>query len=389
MGRRGNGEGSIYRAPDGRWRGAIDLGWVDGKRKRRLVSGKTRNEVAAKLREAQKAADQGVETDARMTVGKWLDHWLETVVDGRVGSDNTRANYRHVVKRHIEPKLGRVLLAKLTAEQVDKFLALKADEGHSLSHVARMRSILADALRHAERRGLVVRNAGALAVMPKMDAPAERRAFTPDECRKLIAAAAGERLEAMVVVGLTCGLRPGELAGLIWTDLDLDGTPPTLTVSGSLKLNTLDGSKARGAVKRSTAGHRTIALPPVAVEALKAHSARHKREQLKAGPLWDSAGLVFTTEAGQPLNPSTVRTMFARVGKRAGVEGANFPYLMRHTVVSNLLDNGATIEEVADLTGDDCRTLYKHYRHKVRPVADAATRMQLLLTTAAPAEDAG
>ena len=37
------------------------------------------------------------------------------------------------------------------------------------------------------------------------------------------------------------------------------------------------------------------------------------------------------------------------------------------------------IEEVADLLGDDPRTLYRHYRHKVRPVADLATRMESIL----------
>jgi hypothetical protein len=46
-------------------------------------------------------------------------------------------------------------------------LKAKADSGLSKSYVARMRSVLADALTHAERRTLVVRNAGRLAVMPR------------------------------------------------------------------------------------------------------------------------------------------------------------------------------------------------------------------------------
>jgi hypothetical protein len=47
---------------------------------------------------------------------------------------------------------------------------------------------------------------------------------------------------------------------------------------------------------------------------------------------------------------------------------------MRHTAVSHLLDGGASIEEIADLTGDDLVTLYRHYRHRVRPVASIAAR---------------
>jgi site-specific recombinase XerD len=68
------------------------------------------------------------------------------------------------------------------------------------------------------------------------------------------------------------------------------------------------------------------------------------------------------------------------VATRAGFAEGVFPYLMRHTVVSLLLDGGATIEEVADLTGDDPATLYRHYRHKVRPVSMvAAERMPEVL----------
>jgi len=88
---------------------------------------------------------------------------------------------------------------------------------------------------------------------------------------------------------------------------------------------------------------------------------------------------VFCSERGTALDPSNVRRTFARVAKRAGIEGHDFPYMLRHTAVSLLIDAGATIEEVADLLGDDPRTLYRHYRHRVRPVADAATRMESIL----------
>jgi integrase len=377
--RRGHGEGSIYKAPDARWRGSVDCGWQDGKRKRKYVSGRTRNEVVAKLREAQRAADQGIDADGRLTVGAWLDHWLATVVDGRVESDNTRRNYGDVVRLHLVPGLGRIKLDKLTPEQVDQFLADKAAAGLSKSYVSRMRTVLTDALRHAERRGLVVRNAGALSVLPKMEAPAERQSFRPDQARALLASAEGERLEALVVIGLTCGFRPGELTGLSWQDLDVAASPPTLAVSGSMKYDEHGRPIGRGPVKRSRSGLRTVALAPVAVQALHSHRKRQLEERLAAGPLWSDHGLIFCSEIGTPVHLAALRRVFARIGRAAGVEGADFPYLLRHTAVSLLLDRGATIEEVADLLGDDPRTLYRHYRHKVRAVADAGLRMQKIV----------
>ncbi len=114
---------------------------------------------------------------------------------------------------------------------------------------------------------------------------------------------------------------------------------------------------ARGAVKRSKAGPRTVALPPVTVQALRAHRKRQLEKRVAVGPLWTDHGLVFANDCGEPIHLAHVRRTFARIGKRAGIEGADFTYLLRHA-------------------------LYKHYRHKVRPVADAGLRMLALLVAA-------
>jgi site-specific recombinase XerD len=85
---------------------------------------------------------------------------------------------------------------------------------------------------------------------------------------------------------------------------------------------------------------------------------------------------VFPSEVGTPLDPSSLRHAFARIARRAGLECATFPYLLRHTAVSLALDLGASIEETADMLGDDPRTLYRHYRHKTRAVASASLRLE-------------
>ena len=75
------------------------------------------------------------------------------------------------------------------------------------------------------------------------------------------------------------------------------------------------------------------------------------------------------------------------MAKKAGVD-VSFPYLLRHTAVSLLIDAGKSIETVADMLGDDPRTLYRHYRHRVRPVADASLAMQAILVGAEAASSA-
>ncbi len=253
--------GSIRKLPSGRFQTSY---WHKDRHYLAPSTFRTKGDAQAWLSSIETDIARGTWLDpagAKVTVGEWLQHWLTTVVDGRVDSDNTRSNYAQIVRVHIEPALGAIKLDKLAAEMVDQFLATKAKAGLARTHVSRMRTILADALRHAERRGLVARNAGALAVMPRTRPPAERRSLTADEARALLQAAKGERLEAMVVVGLTVGLRPGELTGLLWADIDLDAKPPTIAVSGAMKRGP-DGRVKRGQVKRSKDGRRTIALPP-------------------------------------------------------------------------------------------------------------------------------
>lgn len=381
--RRGAGEGSVYRSPDGRWRGAVDLGWEGGKRSRKYVSAPTQAGAIAKLREAQRAAAEGMVTD-RQTVAQLARWWLDTVVPAQVNSPNSLAHYRQIVECHLIPELGAIPVAKLSSEQVDAWLASRAHLAQT--YVARMRSTLVQILRVPVRRGRLARNVAEHAAIPRAKRAGPRRSFSPAEARSLITAARGERLEALVVVGLVAGLRPGEVAGLLWADIDLDGDPPTLRVSGMVKRRPGDGSVWRDSEpKRSRAGRRTVALPAVAVEALRGHQQRQDAERVAAGELWSDQGLVFASQVGTPVDPSRLRTVFGRVARRAGIDHA-VPYLMRHSAASLLLDAGASIEEVADVLGDDPATIYRHYRHRVRAVASATSRMDAVLASS-PAPD--
>jgi integrase len=373
MSRRGAGEGSVYKDGDS-WVASVEVGRdpSSGKRRRGKVKAKTKSEVLRKAKVLRNQIESGVTPDGSLTVGTFLNRWLDAVITSRVGADRTVTDYRGALA-HVIAALGKVPLNKLTPDQVDRFLEAKAAEGLSRSYVARMRMLLADALTHAQGRGLVLRNAAALSVIPKCKPKPERKPYDANQVARLLDAAREERLHALVVTGLVLGLRPGELTGLQWPDLDLDSTPPTLTVTGSIKRDG-DGRLYRGAVKRSTAGVRTLAIPATLAGALRDHRRAQAEERLAIGGLWQDHGLVFPSEVGTPLDPSRLRRTFRRIAGRAGLDG--FPYLMRHSVVSLLLDNGATIDEIADLTGDDPATLYRHYRHRVQPVSMvAANRM--------------
>ena len=138
--------------------------------------------------------------------------------------------------------------------------------------------------------------------MPRTPAPQEKRALTHEQAAALLEAVKGDALEAFVVVGLTTGLRPGELLGLRWDGIDLEAR--TLDVTGSLKR---EGSTLRlGDVKRGIRrSRRRIDLHERAVVALRAHGPSSASNDYCRQD-WQDYALVFASEVGTPITPSNM-----------------------------------------------------------------------------------
>ena len=192
----------------------------------------------------------------------------------------------------------------------------------------------------------------------------EVEARSPEEARAFLQAARGDRFEALYMVAVTCGLRRGELLGLKWTDLDLgEGRVKTLRVARQLQ-RLSDGSGLQLVAPKGGKG-RTVRLPPLAVEALKAHRARQAEEKLRAGSLYEDTKLVFATEIGTPLEASNVdRRSFKPLLEEAGLRDIRF-HDLRHTCATVLLSEGVNPKLVQELLGhvDIKMTLgtYSHY----------------------------
>ena len=115
--RRGRGEGGITKRKDGRWMAQVDLGWQDGKRRRKALYGRTKAEVQDKLRETLHRRDHGLPpVPEQETVGSFLRRWLD-LKQGRV-RQGTWKRYEQIVRAHLMPSLDRVRLARLTPQDV-------------------------------------------------------------------------------------------------------------------------------------------------------------------------------------------------------------------------------------------------------------------------------
>ncbi len=187
-GRRGRGEGSIYRRADGRWTAYVTL--EDGGR--RYLYGRTRQDVALKLSTALKTRNDGLPLPSdKETVASFLTTW--------VGGQRHRLRpgtwrrYEQYVRVHAVPVIGRVALAKLGPQHLERLYEDRQSAGLSPTTVHHLHTALHKAFSQAVRGGLLVRNPSDLVDPPRI-ARREMAVLSAEQVKQLLAAAAGEPL---------------------------------------------------------------------------------------------------------------------------------------------------------------------------------------------------
>jgi integrase len=340
--RRGRGEGSITQGKDGRWVGRLTY-YVDGERKRKPFYGHTRQEAARKLTAALKEQQDGLPvSNDRQTVAQFMASWL----DGRhTLKDSTRDSYRRTITKRIEPHIGRLALSKVTPQHLSTLYSTLLSEGLASTTVRYVHIIIHQAFKQAVRWGLIARNPA-----QAVDAPRPRHyevaPLTPEQSQELLSVARGDPFYALYVLALTTGMRSGEMLALKWADVDLRSS--RLHVRRTVQ--SIGGAWVFGEPKTAK-GRRTIALPSMAVEALREHRTAQLEARLAAGPLWEDLDLVFPNHSGRPLQRQNVQRMsFKPLLKRAGLPNIRF-HDLRHSAATLLLTLGEHPKVVQERLG--------------------------------------
>ncbi|MFJ5230360.1 tyrosine-type recombinase/integrase [Kitasatospora sp. NPDC088391] len=384
---RANGEGTIYRRKDGRWEAAGYVLATDGSRKRVRVYGTTRKEAADKLTACIAASNQGRPVAASdSTVAMYLTYWLGNVAIHQL-RENTHTRYRTCVRLYVVPGLGKKKIAHLTAKDIRTWLdrlrttcqccARGLDKqkrccavGQCCSKrlspltVTYVHSVLKSALEHAVREDELPRN---VARNIKTGTPRPRRfePLTVTEARRFLASIEGHRLQALFELALRTGLRKGELLGLRWEDLDLEGG--TASIRRTLQRTPTAGLTTLPT--KTVSSERRIALSTECVHALKRHRERQVRERKAAGDSWMDSGFVFTGPDGSPTDPSTLTRYFTSLCRAARLRRIRF-HDLRHTAATLLLEQGVELVVIKELLGHAhigvTATVYAHVRLRLQ-----------------------
>lgn len=218
------GEGSVYRRNDGRWTAVLNLGYRDGKRRRKTVYARTQREAVRKLEELKRTATKDMPT-ASMKLEQWLENWLAEIAP-TTGKPSKVASQRTSVRNYIVPAIGRIRLDRLTTGHVrDLHNFVMVTKGLSSTTALHAHAVLSVALNDAMRESppLVQRNVASIVRAPRKQENDRRGMSMPEAVAVLRGAGEHDpRLGGRWMVAFMLGLRQGERLGMRWQMLDLD-----------------------------------------------------------------------------------------------------------------------------------------------------------------------
>lgn len=263
----------------------------------------------------------------QMTFGQFSQQWFETLNVRR----STREDYENTL-RHLNARFGNTTLSRITAEDIEQFLA-KFSESHADLTTRKAFVRMKQILRRAVQRGYILRSPADLVQnVPAAKRRRRIRVLCSEEIAKLLAALP-EYWQPLAQTAVLTGLRRNELFGLRWEDVQLEGG--VIEVRKQLQNRTLVDPKTENAQRRIPIG-----------STLKSVLAQH-RERVSYSEL----DLVFPSETGNPVNTSWFdRSVWKRALRKADLKDVTL-HTLRHTFASALIKQGKDVKYIQTVMG--------------------------------------
>lgn len=287
-------------------------------------------------------------------LGDHLDAWLERRRSHVRPS--TLAGYRKVVRNYLRPRLGRARLSEIDRRGIERVYARLLASGRrdggplSAGTIEKVHSVLRNALEDACLDGLLDSNPVEHVSPPRPHAGAveiddDLHVWTFDQAARFLAAVDHRPLRAVWHLALGTGARRGEVLGVRWKDLDLEGG--TVTVSRALSV--VDGTARL--LRTKTSRIRRLSIGPSVVDALHRRRGDQQTDRARAGDAWDNRwDLAFTTPSGRYLHPGSFSARFAELVRSLDVPTIRL-HDLRHTHASRLLELGVPIKVISERLG--------------------------------------
>ena len=346
--RRPQGDGTIRKRNDGRWEARIIVGHKnDGSPMYKSAFAKTQKSALKELHHLiELYRDVDLTEDCRMTLGEWLDKWLDEYMIFPI-RESTLDSYRAMVKNQVKPFIGGKQIASLTTADMQKFYNKIKKEGRVREHpihgktladsmVRGVHMMLHEALDTAVKERLIAKNPTNGTTVPKCNYP-EKQILGDSQLDTFLEAIKGEEYwDTFFYVEVMTGLRRGEICGLKWQDINFEENKLQVKRSVSVKKG---GGVSIGETKTET-GVRSILMPPSVAEVLQNRKQRAITE-------WVFPNFMHPE---QPISPATAYRKLKIILKHAGLPLIRF-HDLRHTFATHATHGGVDPKTLAGILG--------------------------------------
>lgn len=307
---------TIRRRADGRWWARY---YVDGKQI--CVYGRTRDECYNKLKKAVDGkgnADKPGKPKQNITLGEWLQKWLELYKVGQV-KDSTLYKQNQYIKQLAN--LHKVKLQDITPIVLQQFLMeIDKPRKREILYV-----VLNDALQRATDNGLMPNNPCKLVKIPK-NKRTPQKALTTAEEKRIVNACMQDKFGVMFLFCLYEGLRIGEVKAL--TETDIDFTNNTISITKAIndfnKIDTPKSETSKRIIPLFARMRQTLSVKPFQKMTGDNHIYEH----------WNS----ICEQANVQCNVHSLRHTFATRCAEAGISPKLTQQWLGHSTIQVTMD---------------------------------------------------
>ncbi len=368
MGRRCNGEGSIYKRSDDRWCGS----YFDAAYNRHYVYGKTKGEVKQKLKVKMSSDNVSLTGPSPPrslpTFQEWVLEFLRKYKKNELKA-TTYGSYISVYTVHIEnSKIGKMRIDRITTDNLQKYYNDKIAAGYNSKTVRSIETIINSALNQAIKLRMISENPNLYTTIPKKQRY-EAKVLSKEDVEKILHMAKSEYLYPIIITTVYTGLRKGEVMALKWENIDF--SEKKIHVKNSLCRIEDEEPDANGhrhahyeiLEPKTRKSIRTIPMLDVVYEALLEQKQRQENDKNLAKDMYNDQGLVFANPFGIYYDQRVFHDKYHQFLEKYDLPIIRF-HDLRHTFATLLIESDISMKIVQELLGHSTITtsmdIYTH-----------------------------
>lgn len=301
----------------------------------------------------------------RYTVAIYLRYWLETYCKQNLAA-NTLRGYQVNVENHIIPEIGGIWLNELTPQKIQLLYTALVEKGLSGTTIRYVHNNLHKALGQAVKWRLIQSNPSDFVEAPKVD-HYEAHTLSSYQVIQLLKCSQGQDIYLPVLLGVTLGLRRGEILGLQWDDVDLGAKTITIRQTASFRASELYFSKTK-----TRNGRRTLLIPDTLCTILTQALEDQKEQAAQIGPSYNTYGLVCCRFDGGIMTAGAFNYQYKKTLKQCGLPPIRI-HDLRHTNATLLLQGAVPAKIVSARLGHSSigitMDIYSHVSVEMQKVA--------------------